>query len=81
MYHYNGLLELITVRESFFRELSEIVSHAQIDLTNTPVIDRVNQTLEDLRLGGNDLVELARQLEYQLMIPAQRRFPEFFFED
>jgi hypothetical protein len=75
--YYSALKELIFLRECLFNALTILADHRLIDSINAPIVGRINLTLENLRLGGNSLVILVRELEYRLMIPAHLRVPSF----
>jgi hypothetical protein len=45
-----------------------------------PLVIRINQNWEDLRLGGNNLMDLLRQIEIRLNLPEDDRLPYFWFE-
>lgn len=78
---YFLLQEHITVREALFDALSNEINNSQIELTAGPVMDRINQIFEDLRSGGNNIMDLVRQIEGRLNIPEEHRIPSFWFED
>jgi len=69
--------ELITVRESLFNALGNLLSTPEIEFLEGPILERANQILEDLRLGGNNLVGIIRILEDRLNIPEGERIPTF----
>lgn len=77
---YLSLQELVTVRESFFTILSDLISSPEIEFMEGPIVDRINQILEDLRSGGNNLMGLIRNLEDRLNIVEEERIPSFWFE-
>ena len=77
---YLSLQELVTVRESLFSILSDFVNSPEMELMEGPTVDRANQILEDLRLGGNNLMDLIRNLEDRLNIGENERIPSFWFE-
>ena len=77
---YLSLQELVTIRESIFFNLDHLINSPEIELLGGPILDRANQILEDLRLGGNNLMDLIRNLENRLNIPEEERIPSFWFE-
>src|SRR5215472_7282770 len=69
-YFYLLLQELVTVRESLFSHLSDLISIPQIQFLNIePLFERFDQVLEDFRFGGNRLMTLIRDVEDRLNIP------------
>jgi hypothetical protein len=80
-YFYLSLQELLTAREALFPLLSELVNSPEIEFLEPPVVDRINQNLEDFRLGGNNLMRLIRDIEGRLNIPEGERIPPFWFEE
>ena len=78
---YLSFQELVTVRESLYNRLSDVMNLPQMQFVEEPLIDRVNQTFEDLRSGGNNLMSLVRGIENRLNIPEQERIPPFWFEE
>jgi hypothetical protein len=74
---YLSLQELVTIRESLFSNLDHLINLPEIQLIGGPILDRANQIIEDLRLGGNNLMELIREIENRLNIPEQERIPSF----
>lgn len=77
---YLLLQELVTVRESIFPILSNLVNSPEIEFMEGPIVDRINQNFEGLRLGGNNLMDLIRNIEGRLNIPEEDRIPPFWFE-
>ena len=74
---YFVLQELVAVRESLFNILTELINSPYIELLPRPVVDRINDIYEDLRLGGNNLMGLIREIEDILNIPREERIPSF----
>jgi len=74
---YLSLQELVTARESLFSNLSDAINSPNIEFLPRPLVDRIDQNLEDLRLGGNDLMALIRDVEARLNIPQSERIPSF----
>lgn len=74
---YLSLQELITIRESIFPTLDYIINSPEIEFLERPIVDRINTIIEDLRLGGNNLVVLIRNIENRLNIPMEQRIPSF----
>ena len=74
---YLSLQELVTIRESLFSILDRLINLPEIELLGGPVLDRANQIIEDLRLGGNNLMGLIRDIEDILNISEQERIPSF----
>jgi len=74
---YFILQEHVTVRESIFSVLVDIINTPEIQFTNRVTIDRVDSILEDFRSGGNNLVILIRNIEDRLGIPEGERIPTF----
>lgn len=74
---YISLQELVTIRESLFFNLDHLINSPEIQLLGGPILDRAHQILEDLRLGGNNLMDLIRNIENILNIPEQERIPSF----
>ena len=78
---YLSLQELVTVRESLFSNLSNLINSPEIEFMEGPIVDRINQIFEDLRLGGNNLMSLVRNIEDRLNIVEEERIPLFWFEE
>jgi hypothetical protein len=78
---YSALKELVFLRESLFNALNVLAEHPLMDSVDAPVVLNINSTLENLRLGGNSIVILLREVEERLNIPANLRVPSFWFED
>lgn len=78
--YYSILQELVTVRESLYIKLDRLVNSPNIVFIERPIIDRVNEIYENYRLGGNNLMNLVRNIENRLNIPEQERIPSFWFE-
>ena len=74
---YSALKELVFLRESLFNVLNDLAGHRLMDSIDAPVVLNINLTLEDLRLGGNSIVILLREVEERLNIPANDRVPSF----
>jgi hypothetical protein len=77
---YFSLQELVTVRESVFDLVTTAINSPEIEFLERPLVDRINEIHEDLRLGGNNLMSLLREIEDILNIPAEERIPYFDFE-
>lgn len=74
---YLSLQELVLVRESLFSNLSNLINSPEIEFAEGPILDRINQNFEDLRVGGNNLMGLIRILEDRLNIMEEERIPSF----
>jgi hypothetical protein len=74
---YFLLQELVTVRESIFYILHNIINSPEIEFLERPALDRINTIFEDLRVGGNSLMILIRNIEDRLNIGAEERIPSF----
>ena len=74
---YLSLQELVTVRESLFSNLSNLINSPEIEFLEGPIVDRINQIFEELRLGGNNLMGLIRNIEGRLNIAEEERIPLF----
>ena len=74
---YLVLQELVTVRESLFSNLSDLAGTPEIEFLEIPLVDRINENIEDFRLGGNRLMTLLRDIEVRLNIPEAERIPYF----
>jgi len=75
---YLVLQELVTVRESLFSNLDNLISSPEIQfLELEPLFDRIDQNIEDFRFGGNRLMTLIRDVEVRLNIPEAERIPSF----
>ena len=74
---YLSLQELVTVRESLFSNLSNLINSPEIEFLEGPIVDRINQIFEELRLGGNNLMGLIRSIEGRLNIAEEERIPLF----
>lgn len=74
---YFSLQELVTVRESIFSNLSDLINSPEIEFLERPIVDRINQIIEDLRSGGNNLMSLIRNIEDRLNIAEEERIPSF----
>lgn len=74
---YLSLQELVTVRESLFNILDNLMDSPDIQFMEEPIVDRINQIHEDLRLGGNNLMALIRNIEDRLNIVEEERIPSF----
>jgi hypothetical protein len=48
-----------------------------MELMELPIIDRVNDIFEELRLGGNTLMSLVRDVENRLNVAEENRIPSF----
>jgi hypothetical protein len=78
---YFLLQEHITVRETLFDVLSSEFNNPQIELTEEPLVVRADWIFENFRLGGNNVMDLVRDIENRLNIPEEHRVPSFWFED
>jgi hypothetical protein len=74
---YLSLQELVTVRESLFSRLDSLINSPEIEFLEGPLVDRINNVFEDLRLGGNNLMALIREIEDKLGISESERIPSF----
>jgi hypothetical protein len=74
---YFSLQELVTVRESLFNLLTRVINLPGMEFMARPVVDRANEIHEDLRLGGNNLMILLRDIEDRLNLPQEERIPTF----
>jgi hypothetical protein len=74
---YLSLQELVTVRESLFFRLESLINSPEIEFLEGPLVDRINNVFEDLRLGGNNLMALIREIEDKLGISESERIPSF----
>lgn len=74
---YLSLQELVTVRESLFSNLSNLINSPEIEFLERPIVDRINQIFEQLRSGGNNLMGLIRNIEDRLDIAEEERIPSF----
>jgi len=78
---YLSLQELVTAREALFSYLGDVINSPEIEFLPRPLVERIEQNMEDLRLGGNNLMALVRDIEVILNIPQAERIPSFWFED
>ena len=78
---YLSLQELITVRESAFVALNNIVDLPHVQFLGESIMNRIHDTLGDFRLSGNNLINLLRTIEDRLGIVEEERIPPFWFED
>jgi hypothetical protein len=74
---YLSLQELVTVRESLFSNFDDLMNYPEIMFLDRPLLDRIDQNIEELRLGGNNLMSLIRDIEARLNIPESERIPSF----
>lgn len=74
---YFVLQELVAIRESLFNILTDIINSPYIEFLPRPVADRISDIYQDLRLGGNNLMGLIREIEDILNIPREDRVPVF----
>jgi len=74
---YLSLQELVTVREALFSYLADVINSPEIEFLPRPLVERIEQNMEDLRLGGNNLMALVRDIEARLNIPQAERIPSF----
>ena len=77
---YFSLQELVTVRESVFEIVTNFINSPDIELLEGPLKIRINEIHQDLRSGGNSLINLIRDIEDTLNIPEDDRIPSFWFE-
>jgi hypothetical protein len=77
---YFSLQELVTAGESLFDKYSYIIDLPEIEFIGGPLKDRIHEIHEDLRLGGNNLMGLIRDMEDILNLPQEERIPTFWFE-
>jgi len=73
---YLSLQQLVLVREVLFSVLTDLINSPYIQLLQGPILDRLEEIHESLRLGGNDLMSLVRNIENILNIPEQERVPQ-----
>lgn len=77
VYFYDSLQELITVIECLFAELNTVMVSPYVMFAGEPVVERGELILENLRLVGNDVMVLVRDIETRLNIPENDRLPPF----
>jgi hypothetical protein len=78
---YLLLKEFITIVECAFISLDDIIVLLETQSLPGIDMDRIQDILEELRLQGNTIMMLARQIETRLNISEQERIPRFWFED
>ena len=81
VYFYDSLQELITIIECLFAELNTVMVSPHVTFAGEPVVQRGEAILEDLRLVGNDIMVLIRDIETRLNLPEDHRLPPFWFEN
>ena len=74
---YFSLQELVTVRESVFEIVTNLINSPDIEFLEEPLKIRINEIHQDLRSGGNSLMNLIRDIEDTLNIPEDDRIPSF----
>jgi hypothetical protein len=77
VYFYDSLQELITIIECLFAELNTVMVSPYVIFAGEPVVERGELILEDLRLVGNDVMVLIRNIETRLNLPENDRLPPF----
>jgi hypothetical protein len=77
VYFYDPLQEVLTLTECLFAELNTLMTSPYVMYAGEPVVDRGESILENLRLVGNDLIGLIRDIENRLNIPEDSRVPTF----
>lgn len=77
---YFSLQELVAVRESVFEAVTNLINSPEIEFIERPLNVRINGIYQDLRSGGNSLMNLIRTIEDLLNIPEDDRIPSFWFE-
>lgn len=75
--YYLALQELVTVRESAFNRLNNLFNLPEIQFLGRIIVDRIENAIEELRLSGNNLMFLVRNIETRLNIPEGERIPPF----
>lgn len=74
---YLPLQELVFIHESLFSIMNDLLISPHIQHLPGPLVDRFNQTFENLRLEGNGLMMLVREIEDRLDIAESDRIPSF----
>lgn len=74
---YLPLQELVFIHESIFSIVNDLLISPHIERLPGPLVDRLNQSFENLRLEGNGLMMLVREIEDRLNIAESDRIPSF----
>ena len=78
---YFVLQQFISVTESLFNAVTELMDLPEIRFIPRPAFDRLNDIHHNLRGIGNDVMDCIREIEDMLNIPEDDRIPNFWFED